>query len=93
MQEYPPDESIQFTFKIVKEYDNFFKAIIIGDSSIGKTSIIKTIKVLKFKEDYIPTLGLDYSTLNAKIKDKRFKIQLWDIETKKRFSKTNTGLF
>ena len=83
MHEYPPDESIQFTFKTIKEHDNFFKAILIGDSSVGKTSMIKRIKGLEFKEDYIPTLGLDYSTLNATIKDKRLKIQLWDIEAKK----------
>ena len=40
--------------------DVVFKIVLIGDESVGKTSIINKFKSDKFYEKYEPTLGLDF---------------------------------
>jgi small GTP-binding protein len=43
-------------------YDYLIKMLIIGDSKVGKTSILNQLKDKKIKEDYKPTIGIDFCT-------------------------------
>ena len=45
---------------------NDYKFILIGDSSVGKTSIFKKITTEQFNEKNISTIGMDKRTLNFK---------------------------
>lgn len=55
-----------------------FKMILIGNSSVGKSSL--TLKGTKnvFKEDSQPTIGFEFFNLNMKINNKPIKLQIWD---------------
>ena len=58
--------------------DFSFKIIVIGDSSVGKSSL--TIRGTKdhYKDYYTPTIGFEFLSFNIRIKDKVVKLQIWD---------------
>ena len=60
------------------KHDFSFKAIIIGDAFVGKSSLINQAKKKQFKTTYAPTLGFDYFVFHIRIKNKIIKLQIWD---------------
>jgi small GTP-binding protein len=56
-----------------------FKITIIGDSGVGKTSLIKKYTLGTFEKDYISTIGAQFSTYNEKINGDECKLIFWDI--------------
>ena len=58
--------------------DISFKIIVVGDQSVGKSSL--TIKAIKnyFEDFYSPTIGFEFLTYVTKIEDKNIKLQIWD---------------
>jgi len=68
-----------------------FKFIIIGDSSVGKTSIIRRFVENKFTLDYRATLGLNVLSHSIDFYGNEVYFSLWDLgaqEYFKRFRKT-----
>ena len=43
-----------------KEYDYIFKIVIVGSSSVGKSSILKRFADGDFNAKYISTIGVDF---------------------------------
>jgi GTPase SAR1 family protein len=43
-----------------KEYDFIFKIVIVGSSSVGKSSILRRFADDEFNETYISTIGVDF---------------------------------
>ena len=69
-------------FEVLKDdvgQTNFsFKIIIIGDQSVGKSSIaMRGVKNL-YTEMYTPTVGFEFISFNVRIKDQIVKLQVWD---------------
>ena len=64
---------------------NKFKVLIIGDSSVGKTSLLMRHINGKFTEESVGTIGIDYRA-NTYVKDgKRYDLQIWDTAGQERF--------
>ena len=59
--------------------DLFAKVNIIGDAKVGKSTIISRLIKDKFKEEYSPTVGYEFSTYLIKINNMVLKMQLWDM--------------
>ena len=59
-------------------YDLSFKIIIIGDSGVGKSSLIQRASKDNFSENYQATIGFEFCTFNTKINDKIIRCQVWD---------------
>ena len=59
--------------------DLFAKVNIIGDAKVGKSTIISRLVKDKFKEEYSPTSGYEFSTYLIKINNMVLKMQLWDM--------------
>ena len=59
----------------------FLKVIVIGDSGVGKTSILNQFCYERFENNIPPTIGCDFSTkIFKEYKGKRaIRLQLWDI--------------
>ena len=55
-----------------------FKIVLVGDVSVGKTSLILQITDNKFKEEYVPSVGVDFFSKTIRYKDKQLKLQIWD---------------
>ena len=65
--------------------DIILKILVLGDSSVGKTSIL-----LKYTDDYFPnvyvtTIGVEYKTKKVKINDLNITLQIWDTAGQERF--------
>ena len=43
-----------------KEYDLMFKIVIIGDTSVGKSSLLVRFSDDQFSDTYVTTIGVDF---------------------------------
>lgn len=76
------------------DYDNLFKIVIIGDSNVGKTSLIKTYVNEKFEDNnVISTIGVDLLFKTIKLNNKNIKLQIWDTAGQERFQSLTTSYY
>ena len=61
-----------------EEYDQLFKIVILGDSTVGKSSLLHRFTQNKFKSDCKTTIGVDFNIKNVEIDGKTIKAQIWD---------------
>lgn len=62
-----------------------YKIIIVGKSSVGKSSLILKFTDDKFTENYLTTIGVDFKFKSFKLKDEAFKLQIWDTAGQERY--------
>ena len=55
-----------------------FKIIIIGDSGVGKSSILKRAVKNTFDENYQATVGFEFLLMHFIVNDFKIKLQIWD---------------
>ncbi|WCJ19236.1 hypothetical protein M5689_001533 [Euphorbia peplus] len=65
-------------------YDYSFKILLIGDSGVGKSSILLSF-ISNSVHDLSPTIGVDFKIKLANICGKRLKLTLWDTAGQERF--------
>jgi small GTP-binding protein len=53
--------------------------IIVGDSGVGKTSLLNRFCYSKFDPSLAPTIGTDFSTKIIKKNETTLRLQLWDV--------------
>ena len=70
-----------------------FKIIIIGDSSVGKTSFLLRFCDGKFDADSITTIGIDHKVKFISRQEKRIQLQIWDTAGQERFRSLSKTLF
>ncbi|XP_039067307.1 ras-related protein RABC2a-like isoform X2 [Hibiscus syriacus] len=58
-------------------YDYSFKILLIGDSGVGKSSLLVTF-ISNFVHDLSPTIGVDFKIKMVTIGGKRLKLTIWD---------------
>lgn len=61
------------------------KFIMVGESGVGKTSIVTRLINNIYIDDGGPTIGIDFSFYNIKYNNQKIKIQLWDTAGQERF--------
>lgn len=69
----------------VQQYDHLFKVLIIGDSAVGKTSLMNRFAENLFVATYISTIGVDFKLKNIVVDGQRVKLQIWDTAGQERF--------
>ena len=55
-----------------------YKMVVVGDISVGKTSIITRFVENSFRDDYDPSIGIDFASKNIKFREISLKLQIWD---------------
>ncbi|KAJ3426654.1 rab2a member ras oncogene family [Anaeramoeba flamelloides] len=60
------------------ESNLFLKYIIIGDSGVGKTSLLNRFTTNEFIPSHEPTIGVQFATKNLELFGKKIKLQIWD---------------
>ena len=60
------------------QFDALFKIIIIGDSGIGKSCILKRLIDDDFNDDHDVTVGVEFGSYLIKVEEKILKLQIWD---------------
>lgn len=67
------------------------KYILVGDTGVGKSSILSQYTNKKIINYHIPTIGIDYGTNLVNHKNNTYKLQIWDTSGQERYKKlTNT---
>jgi Ras-related protein Rab-35 len=68
-----------------KIFGKQFKLVIIGNSHVGKTSLMLRYAENVFKAKHISTIGVDFKIVKVKVDDIFVKLQIWDTAGQDRF--------
>ncbi|XP_059453946.1 ras-related protein RABA6b-like [Corylus avellana] len=68
-----------------EECDYLFKAVLIGDSGVGKSNLLSRFAKGEFRLDSKPTIGVEFAYRNIRVGDKLIKAQIWDTAGQERF--------
>lgn len=68
-----------------QNFDYMFKLLIIGNSSVGKTSFLFRYADDSFTSAFVSTVGIDFKVKTVFRQDKRVKLQIWVSETSRRY--------
>lgn len=60
-----------------KSVDHLVKIMFIGDSNVGKTSIVNAYGDRPFEDKRMQTIGVDFLHKNLVINNKKVKLQIW----------------
>lgn len=60
-------------------FDFLFKIILIGDTDVGKTSVIQRFKTGNFSERQQSTIGVDFIVRTLKIQGRNVKVSFIDV--------------
>ncbi len=75
------------------ENDLTIKAILIGDSNVGKTTIIGKYLDKNFSEKSLNTVGLDLKNIKLNLNNKNIKLQLWDTAGQEKYRSMTTSYY
>ncbi|CAH6420994.1 Ras family GTPase [uncultured virus] len=75
------------------EYDEIVKIIVIGDSGVGKSSIVTAYCDNICPLSHSPTIGVEYRTKIIKLKGKRVKLTIWDTAGLERFRSITSSYY
>jgi Ras-related protein Rab-1A len=70
-----------------------FKLLLIGESRVGKSSIINRFSGDSFTDNTMSTVGVDFKNREMIIDDKPVKLQIWDSAGQERFRSIVTSYY
>jgi len=68
------------------------KIVVVGDSGVGKTNLIKRFITNEFSENFKATIGVEFMSKTYKINKHLFKIEIWDTAGQERY-KSITAIY
>ncbi|KAG4391443.1 hypothetical protein GLYMA_05G184600v4 [Glycine max] len=69
------------------------KIIVLGDSGVGKTSLMNQYVYRKFSQQYKATIGADFVTKEIQVDDKLVTLQIWDTAGQERFHSIGAAFY
>jgi len=69
------------------------KVIILGDSGVGKTSLMNQFVNKKFSSQYKATIGADFLTKEVMVDDRLVTMQIWDTAGQERFQSLGVAFY
>ncbi|VDN12623.1 unnamed protein product [Dibothriocephalus latus] len=76
-----------------QNFDYMFKLLIIGNSSVGKTSFLVRYAEDNFTSAFVSTVGIDFKVKTVFRQDKRVKLQIWDTAGQERYRTITTAYY
>ncbi len=74
-------------------YDRKCQLLIIGDSTVGKTSLLNYYKDGTFLKHYLATVGIDFFQKDVNFGEKKIRIKIWDTAGQERYKSLTEGYF
>lgn len=69
------------------------KVIILGDSGVGKTSLMNQYVNKRFTSQYKATIGADFLTKEVLVDDRMVTLQIWDTAGQERFQSLGVAFY
>ncbi|XP_043942008.1 ras-related protein Rab-3B [Protopterus annectens] len=76
-----------------QNFDYMFKLLVIGNSSVGKTSFLFRYSDDTFNSAFVSTVGIDFKVKTVYRNDKRVKLQIWDTAGQERYRTITTAYY
>ena len=67
------------------DYDKSIKVILLGDSSVGKSSLIERLKSNSFNSNQTATIALEHHNIIIKVNSSIVRMQIWDTAGQEKF--------
>jgi small GTP-binding protein len=68
-----------------QDYDFLCKMVVVGDSAVGKSSLIYRYTDDDFSTSHMPTIGVDFRIRTVEERGRIVKMQVWDTAGQERF--------
>ena len=68
-----------------ENYDFIFKVLLLGNSDVGKSSLLLRYVDSVWSDTFVPTIGVDFKVKTIEIGGKKVKLQIWDTAGQERF--------
>ena len=76
-----------------ENYDFIFKVLLLGNSDVGKSSIILRYVDQTWSDTFVPTIGVDFKVKTLEVDNKKIKMQIWDTAGQERFRTVISSYF
>jgi len=67
------------------DYDHLVKLLLLGDSAVGKSSLLMRFCESRFDNNFVLTIGVDFKWKCVERNDRKLKLQVWDTAGQERF--------
>lgn len=67
-------QNLKMTSKARKDYDHFFKIVLLGDSCVGKSCLLVRFADDEFNQNYVSTIGVDFRFRSLRHNGKKIKL-------------------
>jgi len=69
-----------------RNYDYLFKILLVGESGVGKSALLRRFSEDQFSDTYTSTVGVDFTIKNETLPNSKIvKLQIWDTAGQERF--------
>ena len=68
-----------------ENYDFIFKVLLLGNSDVGKSSLLLRYVDSVWNDAFVSTIGVDFKVKTLTINEKKVKMQIWDTAGQERF--------
>lgn len=69
----------------MNDYDLLYKLILVGESGVGKSSLVSRYCDDLYNEHFTSTIGVDFKIKTINYKNKKIKLQIWDTAGQERY--------
>jgi len=67
------------------DYDHLIKLLLLGDSAVGKSSLLMRFCESRFDNNHVLTIGVDFKWKKVTRNERKLKLQVWDTAGQERF--------
>mmetsp|Transcript_32303 Transcript_32303/g.52354 ORF Transcript_32303/g.52354 Transcript_32303/m.52354 type:complete len:211 (-) Transcript_32303:149-781(-) len=84
---------MHFPSLVESDFDFHLKIILLGDSGVGKSCMLKSFMGKEFTEGYVSTIGVDFEMKQTTVGGKKVNLQIWDTAGQERFRTITTSYY
>ena len=78
---------------MVEEEPPLYKILLLGDSTVGKTTLISKYVDNQFSPDHITTIGVEYKNKTIDLNGRNTNLQIWDTSGQERYQSITKNFY